>query len=306
MVTSGDAARAEGEVAPAPVAPRDPRAEWALPAFGAMPDVEVVEEGVTRVLAPNPSPMTLDGTNTYVLGLAGTGEALVVDPGPADDGHHDRVRAVLADLDAEVRAIVLTHHHLDHAEAAGAWAVDHGCEVLARSPTLASAGRVLADGSPIEVAGLEVRVLDTPGHTADHVALRLGSGAVLTGDHVLGRGTSVVAHPDGDLAAYLASLRRVLDLGPAALHPGHGPSLSEDPTAVLRFYLDHRRFREEQLRHALSAGPATLEELVARLYADVDRRVWPAAAASLSAALAMLEQRGELHLDAGGRWVAAT
>ncbi|MFP4310639.1 MAG: MBL fold metallo-hydrolase [Nitriliruptoraceae bacterium] len=304
MVPPGDAARAEGEGAPAPVPPRDPRADWALPALGAMPDVEVVEEGVIRVLAPNPSPMTLDGTNTYVLGLSGTGEALVVDPGPADGGHHDRVRAVLADLDAEVRGIVLTHHHLDHAEAAGAWAADHGCEVLARSPTLASFGRVLADGARIEVAGLEVRVLDTPGHTADHVALRLGSGAVLTGDHVLGRGTSVVAHPDGDLAAYLASLRRVLDLGPAALHPGHGPSLSEDPTAVLRFYLDHRRFREEQVRHALATGPATLEELVARLYADVDRRVWPAAAASLSAAVAMLEQRGELHLDAGGRWVA--
>jgi glyoxylase-like metal-dependent hydrolase (beta-lactamase superfamily II) len=285
----------------APTAPPDPRATWALPAFGAMPHVEVVEPGVVRVLAPNPSPMTLDGTNTYVLGLSGSGEALVVDPGPPDADHHARVRAVLADLDAEVRAIVLTHHHADHAEAAAAWAAHHRCEVVARSPALATSARPLHDGARIEVAGIEVVVLDTPGHTADHVALRLGSGAVLTGDHVLGRGTSVVAHPDGDLEAYLASLRRVLDLGPSALHPGHGPSLTEDPAAVLEFYLAHRRFREAQLRHALATGPATIDELVARLYADVDRRVWPAAAASLSATVAMLAGRGELHLDAVGR-----
>lgn len=285
----------------APVPPADPRAAWALPTFGALPDVEVVEPGVTRVLAPNPSPMTLDGTNTYVLGLPGTGEVLVVDPGPADADHHARVRAVLADLDAEVRAIVLTHHHVDHAEAAAAWAVHHDCDVLARSRELATAGRPLADGARLEVAGIEVEVIDTPGHTADHVALRLGSGAVLTGDHVLGRGTSVVAHPDGDLEGYLASLRRVRDLGPSALHPGHGPSLTEDPGAVLDFYLAHRRFREVQLRHALMAGPATIDELVARLYADVDQRLWPAAAASLSATVAMLAGRGELHLDAVGR-----
>ncbi|MFU8841077.1 MAG: MBL fold metallo-hydrolase [Nitriliruptoraceae bacterium] len=285
----------------APSPPPDPRASWALPAFGAMADVEVVEPGVTRVLAPNPSPMTLDGTNTYVLGVAGTGEALIVDPGPATPGHHDRVRAVLADLDAEVRAIVLTHHHIDHAEAAAAWAAHHDCPVLARVPVLTGADRALDDGERIAVAGVEVAVLDTPGHTSDHVALRLGSGAVLTGDHVLGRGTSVVAHPDGDLEAYLASLRRVLDLGPAALHPGHGPSMSEEPTAVLTYYLAHRRFREAQLRHALGSGPATIDELVARLYADVDRALWPAAAASLSAAVTMLAERGELHLDASGR-----
>jgi glyoxylase-like metal-dependent hydrolase (beta-lactamase superfamily II) len=285
----------------APSPPPDPRASWALPAFGAMADVEVVEPGVTRVLAPNPSPMTLDGTNTYVLGLAGTGEALVIDPGPATQDHHDRVRAVLADLDAEVRAIVLTHHHIDHAEAAAAWAASHACPVLARVPALTGADRALDDGEPVPVAGIEVVVLDTPGHTSDHVALRLGSGAVLTGDHVLGRGTSVVAHPDGDLEAYLASLRRVLDLGPAALHPGHGPSMIEDPAAVLTYYLAHRGFREAQLRHALGHGPATIDELVARLYADVDRALWPAAAASLSAAVTMLAERGELHLDASGR-----
>jgi glyoxylase-like metal-dependent hydrolase (beta-lactamase superfamily II) len=288
-----------GDDAPNP--PPDPRAGWDLPAFGAMADVEVVEPGVTRVLAPNPSPMTLDGTNTYVLGVAGTGEALVVDPGPAGEAHHDRVRAVLGDLDAEVRAIVLTHHHVDHAEAAAAWAGHHGCPVLARVPALTGADRPLYDGEQLAVAGLEVVVVDTPGHTSDHVALRLGSGAVLTGDHVLGRGTSVVVHPDGDLEAYLASLRRLLDLGPAALHPGHGPSLTEDPTAVLRYYLAHRRFREAQLRHALLAGSATLDELVARLYADVDRSLRPAAAASLAAAVTMLSERGELHLDASGR-----
>lgn len=286
----------------APVAPADPRADWALPAPGAMPVVERVAPEVVRVLAPNPSPMTLDGTNTYVLGAPGSGEVVIVDPGPVLAAHRQRVEQVVADLDAEVRAIALTHHHIDHSEAAAGWSAGLGCPVLAPTAGLAIDAPVLADGDRVPLRDVEVTVVATPGHTRDHVVFRLGSGAVLTGDHVLGRGTSVVVHPDGDLEAYLDSLRRLHDLGPSALHPGHGPSLVEDPTAVLRYYAEHRRFRERQLRDALVAGPADLHALVARLYAEVDRRLWPAAAASLSALLALLEARGELHRSPDGRY----
>jgi glyoxylase-like metal-dependent hydrolase (beta-lactamase superfamily II) len=263
-----------------------------------MPTVAELDAVTVRVLAPNPSPMTLDGTNTYVLGVWRTGQALVVDPGPRDADHRARVEEVLAARDVEVRAIVVTHRHPDHAAAAAGWAERFGCHVVASTPEVAGAGgRVLADGDTVDLAELAVRVVATPGHTSDHVAIRLDTGTLLTGDHVLGRGTSVVAHPDGDLTAYLASLRRVLDLGPAALYPGHGPALTEDPSAVVRFYLEHRAFRERQLLAALACGPATPGQLVAHVYADVDRRLWPAAEASTRAALAALVGRGLVTHD---------
>jgi glyoxylase-like metal-dependent hydrolase (beta-lactamase superfamily II) len=279
-----------------PVAPIDPRATWDLPALGALPRVSHLDDVVTRILAPNPSPMTLDGTNTYVVGAPGGGEVIVVDPGPDDDGHLGRVEAELADRNAAVRHVVVTHHHLDHAEAAGGWAARFGCEVLAAAPSVAvPSSATIVDGDRIDLHGVSVEVVETPGHTGDHVSLRLGSGAVLCGDHVLGRGTSVVAHPDGDLAAYLSSLRRVLDLGPDALFPGHGPELTEDPAAVLRYYGSHRRFRQGQILEALAAGAATPAALVARIYADTDRRVWPAAEASTRAAIDLLIDRGEVR-----------
>jgi len=285
----------------APQPPEDPRERWVLPAFGAMATVTYLAPGLIRVLAPNPSPMTLDGTNTYVLAPPGRGEALIVDPGPVDPSHEAQVSAVLTEVDAELRAIVLTHHHADHAASAARFAAAHGSPVLAASPTLTGADRVLTDGARLTVGGTDIEVVATPGHTGDHLAFRLSDGAVLTGDHVLGRGTSVVVHPDGDLEAYLASLRRLHDLGPQALYPGHGPSLTEDPTAVLEFYLAHRAFREAQLRAALAVAPATVEELVALLYADLDRKLWPAATASLSATVAALTSRGEVRTDSGGR-----
>jgi glyoxylase-like metal-dependent hydrolase (beta-lactamase superfamily II) len=144
-------------------------------------------------------------------------------------------------------------------------------------------------------------VVATPGHTADHLAFRLDSGAVLVGDHVLGRGTSVVTHPEGDVVAYLESLRRVHDLGPSALYCGHGPALTEDPGAVLDYYLAHRAFREAQLIAALADGPQTVDELVARIYAEVPREVWPAAAQSTRATLAKLSAEGRVAPAPGGR-----
>lgn len=285
-----------------PRPPSDPRASWDLPSLGTLPTVSRLDEVSTRVLAANPSPMTLDGTNTYVLSSSGSGQAVVVDPGPPLDAHLEAVEGVLAGLDVEVRSIVVTHHHLDHSEAAGAWGRRFGVDVLASTTDVARArdggeatSCCLAEGDRVPLDGLEIEVVPTPGHTRDHLALRLGTGVMLTGDHVLGRGTSVVAHPDGDLAAYLESLSRVLRIGPDALYPGHGPELTEDPTAVLHFYRDHRRFREAQILTALGEGPARPRQLVERIYADVDRGLWGAAEASTRAALEMLSTEGRIR-----------
>ncbi len=283
-----------------PPAPVDPRSSWDVPAFGQMPTVEDLSPIATRVLAPNPSHMTLDGTNTYVLGEPGRGAVVLVDPGPDDAGHLARVREAVAARDAEVAAIVVTHHHIDHTEAAPAWAAAFDAPLHAPlAADTAHGGRVLGDGDRIDVPGLELAAVATPGHCHDHVAFRLGDGSLLTGDHVLGRGTSVVAHPDGDLVAYLASLRRTLDLGAHSLHPGHGPSMTEDVDAVLRYYADHRDHRRSQILAELAAdGPATPAELVRRIYAEVDPILWPAAEASTRATLAALVAEGVITVEA--------
>ncbi len=289
-----------------PQPPRDPRVDWDLPPVGSLPTQEALSDVITRVVAPNPSPMTLDGTNTYVVAPPGAGTAVVVDPGPDSAEHLARVRAVLASRDAEVRAIVVTHRHVDHAAGAAAWSRALGGPVAAADPRVAGpGGRALHDGDVLHLGGLDVEVVATPGHTDDHVALRLGSGELLTGDHVLGRGTSVIARPDGDLLAYLASLRRVLGLGADALLPGHGPALTRDPEAVVRYYLDHRGFRREQVLALLAlAGVdgASVDELVARVYADVEVVLWPAAAASTQALLEALLGEGRVRVDGLGRW----
>jgi glyoxylase-like metal-dependent hydrolase (beta-lactamase superfamily II) len=279
--------------------PRDPRLDQQLPAFGELPSVASLSGIAVRVLAPNPSPMTLDGTNTYVVGEPGSGTVVVIDPGPDDPGHFERVERVVAERDAEVMLVLVTHHHRDHAEAAASWAAAFGARVAAPTRGVAGPdGRLLAHGDRVDVGGLAIEVVATPGHTRDHVAFRLPDGALLVGDHVLGRGTSVVAHPDGDLAAYLDSLRRVLDLGPDTLLPGHGPELTEDPSAVVRYYLDHRAYRERQILEVLREGPATPRGIVEVVYADVDERLWDAAEASTRAALAKLTAEERVRWDA--------
>jgi glyoxylase-like metal-dependent hydrolase (beta-lactamase superfamily II) len=283
-------------------APADPRTAWGQPAPGALPRTADLEPLVTRVLAPNPSPMTLDGTNTYLVGAPGSGQAVLVDPGPDDAAHLAAVEAALAARDARCVAVLVTHHHGDHAEAALPWGARFGAQVAAAGASVAGpGGRVLEPGERLRLAGTTVDVVATPGHTADHLAFRLESGAVLVGDHVLGRGTSVVTHPEGDVVAYLESLRRVQDLGPSALYCGHGPELTEDPGAVLAFYLAHRAYRESQLLAALAGGPRSVDELVTVVYAEVPREVWPAAAQSTRATLVKLRTEGRVVPDAGDR-----
>src|SRR3954451_18324722 len=228
-----------------------------------MPRTADLEPLVTRLLAPNPSSMTLDGTNTYLVGAPGSGQVVLVDPGPDDAAHLSAVEDALAARDARCVAVLVTHHHGDHAEAALPWGARFDARVAAARPDVAGpTGRVLEPGERLALAGTTVEVVATPGHTGDHLAFRLEVGAVLVGDHVLGRGTSVVPYPEGDVVAYLESLRCVHDLGPSALYCGHGPELTEDPTAVLDFYLAHRAFREAQIVTALAGGPCTVDELV--------------------------------------------
>jgi len=245
------------------------------------------------VLAPNPGPMTLDGTNTWVLRAPGSQACVVVDPGPLHEGHLAEVAA-----QGPVAVVLLTHGHLDHSEGARRFAELTGARVRAldpaqRHPSRGGEDERLGEGDVVAAAGLELRVLATPGHTADSLSFVLDD-AVLTGDTVLGRGTTVVAHPDGVLGDYLASLGRLRELGDRTVLPGHGPELSSAGRAAEQ-YLAHREARLEQVRAAVAAGVVDPDEVVERVYADVDRVLWPAARLSVLAQLAHLELHGELR-----------
>jgi glyoxylase-like metal-dependent hydrolase (beta-lactamase superfamily II) len=236
------------------------------------------------VRADNPGPMTLDGTNTWVL--SADDGVVVVDPGPLLEEHLRRVAAI-----GPVLLTVLTHGHRDHAEGAHRFAELTGSPVVARDPRLCVGDATLpSDGGKLDVSGLDVRVLSTPGHTRDSVSLLVedrARPAVLTGDTVLGRGTTVVAYPDGRLGPYLDSLARLRDVGPRLLLPGHGP-VREDAAAVVEAYLTHRHRRLDAVRAAVTAGAATVGEVVQVVYADVPREVWPAAERTVRAQLEYL------------------
>jgi glyoxylase-like metal-dependent hydrolase (beta-lactamase superfamily II) len=254
------------------------------PAYGRL---RAVTPLASVLLAPNPSPMTLEGTNTWVLRAPGEDACVVVDPGEDDPAHLGRVAA-----HGPVALVLLTHRHHDHAAGARRFAASTGAPVRALDPSLVLGSEALGDGDVVAAAGCEIRVLATPGHTSDSLSFVLdGPGAagpaVLTGDTVLGRGTAVIAHPDGALGPYLGSLRRLALLPEATtVLPGHGPELP-DAAAVAGRYLAHRRQRLDEVRAALDAlGPeATAREVVERVYVDVDRVLWPAAEASVRAQL---------------------
>ena len=240
------------------------------------------------VLAPNPSPMTLDGTNTWVIAEPGASSVLVVDPGPDDDEHLRRVVDVASAGDRRVTQIVLTHGHPDHSAGAARFAELTGAPVGALDPAFRLGSEGFAAGAVLDAGGCELRVVATPGHTADSLSLLLtADGALLTGDTVLGRGTTVIAS-DGSLGDYLRTLDELRSLADEAglrvLPPGHGPLLS-DPAGVLDYYIAHRKERLDQVRAALAAGARTPAEVVEIVYADVDRSLWPAAEQSVRAQL---------------------
>jgi glyoxylase-like metal-dependent hydrolase (beta-lactamase superfamily II) len=249
------------------------------------------------VLAPNPSMMTLDGTNTWLIAEPGSPAVVVIDPGPDDESHLQRVLATAAGRDQRIAAIVLTHRHDDHSGGAARLAELTGAPVRAVDPAHRLGSEGLGAGDVVTAGGCELRVIATPGHTTYSVCLFLpADGAVLTGDTVLGRGTTVIG-TDGSLGDYLESLRRLRDLSDqVALHallPGHGPLLP-DPAGTLEYYQTHRAQRLAEIQDALTAGDRSLAEIVARVYAAVDKALWPFAEWSVRAQLEYLGTRGDL------------
>lgn len=250
------------------------------------------------LLAPNPGPMTLDGTNSYLLSGNGGASVVVVDPGPPDEGHQAALAAA-----GPVELILITHRHLDHTEGAAALAATTGAPVRAADPAFCRGGDPLADGEAVTAAGLAIEVLATPGHTADSVCFLLpadpdadpaaghdrGGRAVLTGDTILGRGTTVIAPPDGSLRDYLGTLRVLAALGHVPALPAHGPQLPDLESVALE-YLAHREQRLDQIRAALvqlglDARAAGVTEVTDVVYHDVDPSVRRAAEFSVAAQL---------------------
>ncbi len=243
------------------------------------------------VLAPNPGPMTLDGTNSYLLAAPGSPTRVVVDPGPNDAGH-------LAALSAErVELILITHRHHDHTDGAADLAASTGAPVRAFDPAFCHRASPLVDGEIIHAAGVVIHVVRTPGHTDDSVSFLLPddgeTGSVLTGDTILGRGTTVISSPDGSLGAYLSSLQLLADLGPRFVLTAHGPQLP-DLAEVAGRYLTHRQERLTQIRSALDVLGAGAEvgAVTDLVYDDIDPAVRFAAEHSVAAQLDYLRGAG--------------
>lgn len=280
---------------------------------------EVVAPLVRRIVAPNPSPMTFTGTATYLVGEA---EVSIIDPGPDDPAHRAAILAALGE--ARVTAILVTHTHRDHSAGALALAAATGAPLLGFGPhgtgmgpamaALAAAGglgggegadhafrpdRTLAEGDSVAGEGWRLTALHTPGHISTHLAFALeGTGVLFTGDVVMGWSTTMVSPPDGDMAAFLATLRRLRAREDRLYLPGHGSPV-RDPVAMIDWQLAHRAAREAQILAALGEGPATVAELVPRLYAEVDPALWPAAGRSVLAHLVALAQEGGVEAEGG-------
>ncbi|MCK1795115.1 MBL fold metallo-hydrolase [Streptomyces sp. XM4193] len=256
-----------------------------------------ITERAVCVLAPNPGHMTLDGTNTWIVSEPGSTEAVVIDPGPHDEEHLRNVVATAESLGLSICLTLLSHGHGDHSDGLARFAELTGAPVRAHDPAhrIGEAGGLSA-GDVVTVGGLALDVVPTPGHTQDSVSFVLpADGVLFSGDTVLGRGTSIVAHPDGRLGDYLDSLRALRELvvgeGLTTVLPGHGPVL-DDALGVIDYYLVHRANRLAQVETAVESGHRTAPEVVAHVYADVDPALWPAAELSVRAQLDYLTEHG--------------
>lgn len=251
-----------------------------------------VSERAQFVLADNPNMMTLDGTNTWILREPGAARSVVVDPGPLTREHLDAVHEVAG----EVALVLYTHHHLDHTEAINEFARRTGAPARAIDAEWCRDAEPVMDSETILVDGLVLEIVATPGHTMDSMCILLKQDrALLTGDTILGRGTTVVAHPDGALAEYLQSLGIIRDHtrnGVERLYPAHGPVI-DDAAGVVDYYLNHRMQRLDQVRAAVAQGANTAREVVEIVYADVGQHLWPAAEMSVEAQLLYLRKQAK-------------
>lgn len=265
-----------------------------------IPDVpRALSPLVRRICADNPGVMTGPGTNTYLIGVD---EIAVIDPGPDDAAHLDAVAGCGGD---RIRWILLTHTHPDHGPGAAGLKERTGAEILAfEARDGIEVDGTLADGDMVEGTEWRLTALHTPGHASNHLCFLLEEERCLfTGDHVMDGSTVVIKPPDGDMVQYLASLERIRDLRLSMLAPAHGHPI-EDPKARIEWYLQHRVEREAQLAAALQdAGSATVDELVATVYADVDAERHPIARHSVFAHLLKLQGEGKVEGDdLDGEW----
>jgi len=278
-----------------------------------MPEAELEQagRGVRRLLADNPSPFTFTVTQTFVVG---SGEVAVIDPGPDDPAHVERLLSALGS--ERIGLILVTHTHRDHSPASRALARATGAPIVGCAPlSLPDDGpradeafdfdyrpdQVLAQGGRVAGPDWTLEAVATPGHTSNHLCFAfLEARALFTGDHVMGWSTSIVSPPDGDMAAYMSSLHLLLGREDEVYYPTHGPAVTE-PHAHVRALIDHRRAREAQILDHLGAGDQAIPELVRRVYSDTDPALHPAAERSVLAHLIDLERRGRVAL-VGDKW----
>lgn len=276
-----------------------------------------LEPGLRVVLAPNPSPMTYWGTNTY---LVGDREIIVVDPGPDDPGHLDAIRAAIRG--ARVAAVAVTHPHRDHSPLAARLAREAGAPVLGFGPpeagrrpvmaALASEAEIgggegvderfrpdgaLVEGDRIDAGGVAVEVLHTPGHFSGHLSFAVGD-AVLTGDHVMGWASTLVSPPDGDIASFMETSSRLGARRARIFHPGHGAPV-RDPAARLDWLVRHRGAREAAILETLGPVALSLGEITARVYRDLAPGLLSAAERNVLAHLIDLWEKGAVVADPG-------
>jgi glyoxylase-like metal-dependent hydrolase (beta-lactamase superfamily II) len=287
-------------------------------------ETEQHEPLVRRVLAPNPSPYTYTGTQTWLVG--NSSDVAVIDPGPAGDGpnsgHADingtgHVEAILRAIgDAKVAAILCTHTHRDHSPAAAPLKAATGAPIIGCAPLVLrddgpradsafdpdyAPDRVLTDGERILGDGWTIEAVATPGHTSNHLCYSLvETGALFTGDHVMKWSTSVVSPPDGDMSAYMASLQKLYDREDRIYYPAHGPAV-EKPRQLVRGMIGHRRQRERQIIKLLEAGEGHIPDMVAAMYKGLDPRLTGAAGRSVLAHLVDLQNQGRAAMH-GDRW----
>lgn len=255
-----------------------------------------LSERVARLRAPNPSPMTLDGTNSYVI-VVGPGESVVVDPGPAIDEHVISLMTTAQDLGTRIVAILVTHGHPDHAPGAPGLSKLVDAPVLAHPNAEFPHDQDVAGQTQLSYVDATIDVIEAPGHSVDHLVFYLREEkALFTGDVVLGVGTVVIAPPGGSMRVYQRTLEQLLRdfSGAARIYGGHGPPV-DDPRAKLVEYIEHRKERERQLIAQLRLGPATIPQIVRRVYAGVDPSLWRAAARQMLAYLEALEREGRVR-----------
>ena len=255
----------------------------------------MVKPRIVLVRAPNPSAMTLTGTNSYLIDC-GNGQAICIDPGPPLQRHVHALLDRAREMECSIVLIALTHTHPDHAPAAPMLAQETGAPIAAHAQTEFPHTRNLHDGDVLQIGEATITVVESPGHTFDHLVFyEQREGALFTGDVVLGEGFVVIAPPNGAMRPYQQTLRRLLEEFPDArtIYGGHGEPV-HDPQVKLREYIAHRESRQDEILTTLANGPLTIPDLVRTIYRDTNPILWPAAARQLLAYLLALEQEGRI------------